>query len=84
MGNVVVDQQTTMTMSCSQNDPHVGHTNRMHEKEHEANDSMGSSTGSVDSERGERGTTVRESDSHGMAVGMKRENKEDNTRQYGE
>ena len=84
MANTVVDQQATTTMSCSQNESHVGYNHRMQEKDHEVIDSVGPRTNSVEGEREERGTTVRESDSHGMAVGMKRENKEDNTRQYGE
>ena len=80
MGNVVIDQMPTMTPSRSQNDPHEGHLNWMHEKVHKENDSVGTSTSTVESERGERGTTVRESDPHGMAVGMKR----NNTEQYEE
>ena len=80
IGNVVVDQMPTKTSGSAQDDPHEGQRNRAHEK----NDSVGPSTNSVESEGEERGTTVRESDSHGMAVGKKGENKENNTRQYGE
>ena len=82
--NAVVDQQTMMTVSCSQNDPHKGHMNRTHEKARKENDSAGSSMNDLESERGASGTTVCESNPHGMAVGMKRENKENNTEQYGE
>ena len=80
MGNVVMDQTPTMMLSRSQDDPHEGHMSRTHEKAHEENDFVGLGTNSVESEREERGTTVRESDSHGMAVRIKR----DNTEQYEE
>ena len=62
-------------MSRSQNETHVGYKDQMHRK----SALVGSSINDVGSERGERGTTVRDSDPHSMAVGMKRENKESDT-----
>lgn len=56
----------------------------MHEKDHRVINSVGFNTDSVGSERGERGATVCDYDPHGMAVGMKQENKKDNTEQYKE
>ena len=71
-------------MSRSQNEPHVGYNNRMHEKDQGEIDSVRSSTDSAGSEWEKCGTTVHDYNPHSMAVGLKGENKKGNTEQYEE